>query len=398
MKYKILTFLLNHSLSINRFIFNLFFAWLPVDENKIVVNNQTGNSYGCNPKYIIEELIKQNCKFKIIWLANPEVDKNDFDKNIKLVKFKSLRALYELATAKVWLDNNRKGYHLRKGLGKKEKQIYIQTWHGSLGIKRIDMDVKAFTCQKSWCSLVKYEGTLFDYLITNSEFENKILPYAFDCEPSKIACCGHPRNDIFFYPKSRQEEIKDKIRNKYNIEKNDKILLYAPSFRDNLRLDCYNIELENIRKSLEEKTNESWKVLIRLHPRLSDCANRVFKFNDTLIDASAYCDIQEILLLSDIVISDYSSCMFDFMLTRRPCFIYAEDIERYNDERGFYYPLEATPFPVATNNEELKRNILNFDNEKYVKEVDKFLEEKGCIDDGNASKKVVEIIKNKEGQ
>ena len=98
------------------------------------------------------------------------------------------------------------------------------------------------------------------------------------------------------------------------------------------------------------------------------------------------------------MISDYSSCMFDFMLTRRPCFIYAEDIARYNDERGFYYPLEATPFPVATNNEELKRNILNFDNEKYVKEVDKFLEEKGCIDDGNASKKVVEIIKNKEGQ
>ena len=151
MKYKILTFLLNHSLSINRFIFNLFFAWLPVDENKIVVNNQTGNSYGCNPKYIIEELIKQNCKFKIVWLTNPEVDKNDFDKSIKLVKFKSLRALFELATAKIWIDNNRKSYHLRKGLRKKENQIYIQTWHGSLGIKRIDMDVKAFTCQNSWC-------------------------------------------------------------------------------------------------------------------------------------------------------------------------------------------------------------------------------------------------------
>ena len=393
MKYKFLVFLLNHSLNINKFIFNLFFAWLPVDKNKIVINNYNGNSYGCNPKYIIEELIKQNCKCKIIWLANPEVDKSDFDKSIKLVKFKSLRALFELATAKVWLDNCRKSYHIRKGLRKKGKQIFIQTWHGSLGIKKIDADVKAFTSQEPWCSLAKYEGKLYDYLITNSDFDNEILPHALWCNSKKIVCCGHPRNDIFFYHESRQEEIKDKIRKKYSLGKNDKILLYAPSFRDNLRLDCYNIELENIRKSLEEKTNENWKVLIRLHPRLSDCANRVFKFSDSLIDASTYCDIQEILLLSDIVISDYSSCMFDFMLTRRPCFIYAEDIKRYNNERGFYYPLEETPFPVATNNEELKYNILNFDNEKYEREVNEFLKEKGCIDDGNASKKVVEIIK-----
>lgn len=393
MKYKILIFLLNHSLSINKFIFNLFFSWLPIDENKIVVCSYIGKSYGCNPKYIIEELIRQNCKCKIVWLVNPEIDKNDFAENIKLVKLKSLRAIYELATAKIWIENFRKMHYIKNGLRKKDEQIYIQTWHGSLGIKKLDADVKAFTSQEPWCSLAKYEGTLFDYLITNSEFENKILPHALWCDSKKIVCCGHPRNDIFFYPKSRQEEIKDKIRKKYSLDKNDKILLYAPSFRGNLRLDCYNIELENIRKSLEEKTNESWKVLIRLHPRLSDCANRVFKFNDALIDASAYCDIQEILLFSDIMISDYSSCMFDFMLTRRPCFIYAEDIERYNDERGFYYPLEATPFPVATNNEELKRNILNFDNEKYVREVNEFLEEKGCIDDGNASKKVVEIIK-----
>ena len=121
--------------------------------------------------------------------------------------------------------------------------------------------------------------------------------------------------------------------------------------------------------------------------------NLLIPQSDSIIDVTMYQDIQELLASADIAITDYSSCIFDFMLTKKPGFIYATDIEEYNTERGFYYPLEETPFPIARNNEELIQNILNFDNEKYQQKVEKFLKDKGCIEDGHASERVVELIK-----
>ena len=80
------------------------------------------------------------------------------------------------------------------------------------------------------------------------------------------------------------------------------------------------------------------------------------------------------------------------MLSRKPAFVYAEDIEKYNTDRGFYYPLESTPFPVSRNNDELCQNIKNFDFKKYKEDVENFLEEKGCIEDGHASERIVDLI------
>ena len=97
-------------------------------------------------------------------------------------------------------------------------------------------------------------------------------------------------------------------------------------------------------------------------------------------------------MISDVAITDYSSWIYDYILTRRPGFIFATDIYSYETERGFYYPLSSTPFPVSTNNETLIENILLFDEKQYEKNVDVFLEEKGCIDDGHASQRVVDKI------
>ena len=118
----------------------------------------------------------------------------------------------------------------------------------------------------------------------------------------------------------------------------------------------------------------------------------LFNFSETVIDTSFYPDIQELLVASDGAITDYSSCIFDFMLSKKPAFVFATDIKDYNTDRGFYYPLKSTPFPVATNNKELEQNILNFDNEKYQKEVALFLKDKGCIEDGHASERIVDLI------
>ena len=133
---------------------------------------------------------------------------------------------------------------------------------------------------------------------------------------------------------------------------------------------------------------------MRLHPRLVNLMQDCVENKDYVIDATNYSDIQELMVSADAIVTDYSSCIYDFMLSRKPGFIYATDVEKYNNGRGLYYPLTSTPFPVASNNDEMVKNIEQFDYDTYKVGVEEFLKEKGCIDDGHASERVVELIKN----
>lgn len=366
---------------------------LPVQKDKIVFENFNGNSYGCNPKYIAEEIIRRNLPYELVWLVRSvtkEKEKNVFPEQIRLVGYGSKQALKELASAKIWIDNQRKNYFLKKGLRKKEGQYYIQTWHGSLGIKKLDADVDAFVgeLKQEWVSRSKLDSSMMDYLLTDSEFENKIFRRALWFN-NEIKEFGHPRNDIFFKDSTK---IKQKVKEFYNIPKDKKILLYVPSFRDSGNIDCYDLDYEKVLKAMEEKFGGDWVCFARLHPRTKKYDKELIKESDKLIDACFYPDIQELLVSSDAAITDYSSCIFDFMLSRKPAFVFATDIKDFNNDRGFYYPLETTPFPIAVNNKELVENVLNFDNEKYQKDITDFLEDKGCMEDGHASERVVDLI------
>ena len=133
--------------------------------------------------------------------------------------------------------------------------------------------------------------------------------------------------------------------------------------------------------------------MLRYHPTVlieSGFKNEIK--SSRVFNVSNYLDIQELLLISDAGISDYSSWVFDYMLTRKPIFVFASDYEKYKNERGFYYPLSSTPFPISQNDDEFEKNILAFDNEKYLEEVEAFLKDKGCIEDGNAAKRIVDLI------
>lgn len=392
-----------------------------IQKDKIVFDNFNGNSYGCNPKYIAEEIIKQKLPYDLVWLVKSvehETEKNIFPPQIRLVGFGTKQAFIELSSAKIWIDNQRKNYFIKKGLTKKEDQYYIQTWHGSFGIKKLDADVEAFTNEykQEWVDRVKYDSSMINYLLTNSEFENKIFRRALWFE-NEIKQFGHPRNDVFF--KDSTEIIK-KVKDFYEIPDNKKILLYVPSFRDDGHIDCYRVDYERVLNALEKKFGGEWVCLSRLHPRAKKFDKELFvteersksfgfkllkffKFfgrnpnrailNDRIIDGTYYPDIQELLVASDCAITDYSSCIFDFMLSRKPGFIFATDIDQFNTDRGFYYPLEKTPFPISSNNDKLVENIENFDIDKYKQEVQNFLDDKGSTEDGHASERVVELIK-----
>ena len=129
-----------------------------------------------------------------------------------------------------------------------------------------------------------------------------------------------------------------------------------------------------------------------MHPRVRKFSKEVLGGSNNVYDGTYYSDIQELIASSDIMITDYSSCIFDFLLTKRPAFIFATDVEEFNNERGFYYPLEKTPFLIAKNNDELVYNILAFNNEVYKSKVNLFLKDKGCIEDGSASERVAKLI------
>lgn len=364
---------------------------LKINNNKIVISQFAGNGYGCNPKYIVEEIIRQNLPYELVWLVkdlNNEDLIKDIPKSVRLVPFSSQKAMKEYATAKLWIDNQRKNYFIRKGLIKRKNQYYIQTWHGGLGIKKFDADL-AEEQVMPYKDIAQYDSYMIDYLFSNSKFENEVFKSAFWYN-GKILQIGHPRNDIFYNDGSK---IKEKVFNKLNLLSDTNLVLYAPSFRDDGRLYCFNLEYKKLIKVLSEKFGGNWTILVKLHPRLEEYEDKLIPPNANIINVSAYSDIQELMVASDVLITDYSSCMFDFMLSRKPAFIYASDIDEYNSERGFYYPLEETPFPVAEDNETLINNILNLNLESYKARIEEFLKEKGCIEDGRASERAVELIK-----
>ena len=373
-------------------IFKLKYKHRSINNKKIVFSQSMGKGYGCNPKYIANEILRQKLPYELVWLINDVSDEEltkDIPEQIRLVPFHSKKAIKELATAKIWIDNQRKNYFIKKGLVKKNNQYYIQTWHGGLGIKKFDADLDDNTTL-TYQQYSKLDSSLIDYLLSNSKFENEVFNSAFWYD-GKIVQIGHPRNDVFF---ENSDKLKEKVFSTLNLSADTKIILYAPSFRDDSRLYCFGLEYKKLLKKVSEKFGGKWVVLVKLHPRLARYATKIIPNQDDIIDVTSYSDIQELLLASDMMITDYSSCMFDFMLSRKPAFIYAVDIEEYNSERGFYYPLEETPFPIAQDNEALLNNILNLNLEEYKTKVDSFLLNKGCIEDGKASIRTVELIKS----
>lgn len=368
-------------------LFNLIYKPLKIKKNRILFCNYQGHGYGCNPKYIAEEILKQNLNVELLWLIKDSQYKQNLPPNIKVVNYKTEAAIYAHATSAIWIDNYHKNYFIKKGLRKKENQTYIQTWHGSLGIKKIDKDVKFLTQNTPWVEISKINAKYTDYWLSNSSWESQIFQNGF-WNVKNILEIGHPRNDIFF---KNNNNLEEQIKQKYDIPRNKKLILYAPTFREDLSIHVYNINYKLITEAFNNKFNEEFVWLVRLHPRMQDIAD-ILNLNG-VINVSNYSDIQELLAIADIAITDYSSCIFDFLFTQKAAFIYAADIEEYNNERGFYYPLEQTPFPIARNNNEFIQNIQKFNLSDYKNKVEKFLKEKGTIDDGNASQKVVDLIK-----
>ena len=388
MKFGLLFFIYN--LVIKIYVF--FLSLLKVKKNRILLHQFFKYGYDCNQKYIAEEIFRRNCKYDLIWVTMKDTALGQkYPSKLKVITTDNVfKLLYYFATSKCCITNV--DFYLKKyNLKKKREQIYINTWHGSLGIKKIGLNEKDKLNKKKIFN--KY-----DLFISNSAFETSVYKYGL-CFENKIYELGHPRNDIFFkesYYFPNKDSIKNDIEEFSNVKiGNKKLVLYAPTFREDNCLDCFNMDYELLLKCLEKKYNSDFILAIKFHPRISFVFRNIGnKKNSRIINLTKYNDMQGLMAFADIMVTDYSSCIFDYMLSRKPAFIYANDIEKYNNERGFFYPIETTPFPIITNNNEISEKILNFDYNEYRANVEKFLGEKGCIEDGFASERVVDLIEN----
>ena len=368
---------------IRNYIYSKIASNKKITKNKIILWSYRGREYSCNPKYITEYILKNKIDFQIVWaFENPEKFLFLQNRGIKLVKYFSKDFFKELMTAHIIITNTRFGIDFHK----RKNQIYIQTWHGTMALKAIEKDAQNFL-KKFYILNAKNDSKKIDYILSGCKMNSNIIKNSFWYN-GKILEIGNPRNDLFF----ERNLNKEKILKKLKLEQR-KVVLYAPTFRRDENIDAYNIDFDILLESLNRKFANNYVVLTRLHPNLK--GKKLFnKISNNIIDVTKYDDMQELLVASDILITDFSSSIFDFLIMKKICLLYVSDLDEYlKKERRLYFDIKKElPFPIATNNEELKNVILDFDSELYKENIENFSKKLGIIENGNASKNIVELM------
>ena len=367
-------------------IFFTIFKIIPL-QNKVVFSSFSGKRYGDNPKIISDRLLQTNPEIKQVWLyTNKEFE--TMPKQIIQKKWSSIGMIYELATAKVWVDSHTKP----TWVSKRKNQFFIETWHGGLGMKKIEADAED-KLTPLIIKRIKHNSSMVDVLISNSDWLTKIYKRAFWYD-GKIEKTGYPKTDFLL---NLPEGIKEKVYKYYKFEKDIKIFLYAPTMRDHPKKETFYLDTKNILKALEKKYGENWKILIRLHP-INESFITQMDLSKDVIDATKYPDMLELISASEMFITDYSSGIFDAAVIKKKSMIFALDEEEYNKERGLYMKLDTLPFLVSRSNDELCENIEAFDESIYEQKLKQYFEEVGLYDDGHATEKIVKMITDRIGE
>lgn len=352
------------------YIFRIF----PVKKNKVLFESSAGNSFGDSPKAIYN-LLKNNKELELVWVVNNQ-KKDLFPNNIKTVNRDSIKYIYEHVTAKVWISNTRKAGFVRK----RKKQFYLQTWHSPLRLKMVEKDAINSLSKQIIKNSIN-DAKMTDLMISGCEFSKKMYQNSFWYN-GNVEMTGTPRCDIFF----NEEEVmkvKKKICELYKFDINNKIILYAPTFRNN---GSSYFQLPNF-----NQVSGDFLCLYRFHHNSSRKNEKI----ENAINVTDYLDMQELLLCADILITDYSSSMFDMLIAKKKCILYVPDLIEYSEnERGLYFDINNLPFPKVYNNQELIEQINKFDEKEYNFKINEFSKEIGLKEEGNATEKVCKILED----
>lgn len=339
--------------------------------------------YNNNPKYLYEKMLNLgfNDEYQFIWAydgdeklpGNPIIVESGSEEYFKYLA----QSKYRINNTTFPVIDNRRGI------------VFIQTWHGT-PLKRLAHDIKVKQ-GVGWGHFNSEVGT-WKYLISANEYSTNIFKRAFRFN-KEILEFGYPANDIFYLA----DETKQKIKSKFNVPSDKKIILYAPTFRDDKRDDEGNrfFDLELDLEKLSQKLSDEYFLIIKTHYVISENLNISDKLKDFVIDLSMHDDIHELFILSDILITDYSSSFFDFAHSKKPILFFMPDLKSYMTTRGLYGEvIEELPGPIVKNNEEVIDALTNLDKvieeyeQKYLAFYDKF-----CFKGrGNASEEIINHV------
>ena len=362
-------------------------SYTKVERGRVLCWAYNYKQYGCNPRYLTEYLLDNYPDMEIVWAFRKGIDISGIDKRIKCVRFRTWEYLKMVNSAEFLVTNSRTDpWHIY--WHKRPEQKYLMLWHGGAALKKVERDAEEKLGYSYWRK-AKRDSEVCDLMISGCTANTDLIKRSF-WYSGEILEAGIPRNDIFF-DKEQHRQIRERINREYNIPDNHRIVMYAPTFRRSGSIEPYRINWQEIIPHLREKFDGAdITVFLRLHPNLIGKVDTSHLVDfEGVRDATRYHDMQELLSVADMLITDYSSSMFDFAMQGRPCLLYATDADAY--DRGFYFNLRELPFPLAENQEQLIETIEHFDNEAYTSRLNAFYTERiGLKEDGHASKALAE--------
>lgn len=349
----------------------IFFKIFKIKENRILFCDGLNLNFNGNSRYIYEELRKKN-QYEFILI---ELVKSDyFSKDLKKLSIYNPLILYYLATSKIWFTDS----ELLGFLFKRKEQKYIQLWHAAGAFKKFGMSCLSLEDKKKYISKNKE----VDLLTVSTDKVVDIYSEAFGIERQKIENLGIPRADLYFNEK-KIKNIKNKfIENNKKFE-NKKIILYAPTFRGKIgeKLD-FKLDLEYMKMNLKDL---NYIIFLKLHPSMK---SEIKVDNNFVFDFTSYGKLEDLMCVSDILITDYSSIIFEYSILKKPILFYAYDLEKYILETGIYYNyVDFIPGNISYTTINLVKEIKS---QKWdLLKVEKFSRNFFHPYDGNSTKRII---------
>lgn len=372
-----------------KFLYRKLFLKTTLKDNWVFCESFFGKNYSDSPKYVYEYLQKNYPgKYKYIWVIDKKGTKIPY-KHTKVRRF-SIRYCYYLARCKYYIFNSRQPVWIVK----REGNVFLQTWHGT-PLKRLVFDLEDINSATPKYKKITYkQSRSWDYLIAANKYSSDIFKRCFIYDKIMLET-GYPRNDILHW--DNKEEIANELRDRLGIPKDKKTILYAPTWRDDeyYTKGQYKFSLKLDLQLMREELGDEYVILLRTHYFIADSID-ITGLEDFAFNFSKYDDISELYLISDYLITDYSSVFFDYANLKRPMLFYTYDLEKYRDVlRGFYIDIEEElPGPLLFTTEEIINAIKNIDDitEKYKDKYDVFYEKFCAWEDGQASRKVANAV------
>ncbi|MGI2327555.1 CDP-glycerol glycerophosphotransferase family protein [Planococcus sp. YIM B11945] len=324
---------------------------LPKKQKLVVFESFHAKQFSDSPRAIYEYMKDHHPDFKLLWSIDKDAEKMFRDFQVPFVRRFTFRWFLTFPRAKYWVNNVR----LPSWMPKPHNTVYLQTWHGT-PLKKLGIDIgeihmpgtKTSTYKKNFVT----EAAKWDYLVSPNAYSTEIFRRAFHYS-GKVIESGYPRNDILTNP---SEELTANLKKKLGIPAEKKIMLYAPTWRDNefYQKGKYKFEFQFDLENWKKEFGQEWVLLSRMHYLVAE--NFDFSAHEgTVYDVSSYPDIRDLYLISDLMITDYSSVFFDYAILNRSIIFFMYDLEQYRDElRGFYIDMEKeAPGPIVQSEEAL---------------------------------------------